>query len=101
MALRHSPAPWSRNRQANTIDDRNGHMVAGLNGVIGHDARLMIAAPEMYAALLDVEWSAEEDLEEGGQGPACPACGALQRDGQHFDHCTLSAALAKAGRMVA
>ena len=43
-----------------------------------------------HALLGEVEWSAIEDLEEGGYAPACPVCGVLQSEGQHFDDCRLA-----------
>lgn len=58
-------------------------------------ALLIAAAPQMFEALLDVEWSGVCDDEEGGEAACCPWCGGDKRDG-HQDVCKLADALAKA-----
>lgn len=62
MDAKHTTGPWKRNYQANTIDGAEGQFVAGLNGVAGWDARLMIAGPDLLAALRDAVRHAEDEF---------------------------------------
>lgn len=43
--------PWEKRRQSNTIAQVGGKVVCDLNGVGGHDASLIAAAPEMFDVL--------------------------------------------------
>lgn len=54
-------------------------------------ARLIAAAPELYRALLAVEWSGEVDAEFS----RCPSCEGYSDDG-HKAGCALDAAIRKA-----
>lgn len=60
------------------------------------NARLIAAAPDLYAVLRDLEWIGMNDG-RGVTHQQCPACSALKARGSgHNPFCGLAAALAKA-----
>lgn len=55
-AAQHTPGPWSRHHQSNSIKGSPG-FVGSLNDVAPADAALLIAAPELLALLVESQHS--------------------------------------------
>jgi hypothetical protein len=48
---KHTPGPWRRNMQANTLRGAGDHFVCDMNDVASANARLIEAAPDLLEAL--------------------------------------------------
>ena len=59
------------------------------------NARLIAAAPDLFAALRQVEWGVTVSDEGGAELEICPWCGNPQDNG-HLEGCALADAIAKA-----
>lgn len=65
------------------------------SAVMNANAALMTAAPDLLAALRQVEWAGTERDEDGSEFEVCPWCG-NQQDFWHLEGCALADAIAKA-----
>ena len=120
MSERHTPGPWRPGRMDMVsydmageelwkniyVDDLGGkvHMGERLPAIVARaydalgcdcrdNARLIAAAPDMRAVLLEVEWAGDY---QGDANVRCVCCGGFRDDG-HEPDCKLAAALAKGG----
>lgn len=113
MSAAFTPGPWQAIKGVEASDEMRcgvsamrdgiGYLVATIeNGAPGDscdtefsNARLIAAAPELYALAESLEWSAEVSHPEGGTEAGCPVCDAAKR-WNHVPGCALAAALAEA-----
>jgi len=110
----HAPGPYTVHRVPNPRDSRiigfelraetkhgtaivaEMHAQPRLAIVCERTANLLGAAPQLLAALRNVEWGGQDDDPQGGYVFCCPECEAPRSGGKHHKGCTLAAALAKA-----
>lgn len=98
----HSPAPWSHNASTGLIYDAKGEIIGSMipcdpktpPQAIDANRLVVSAAPQLLAALANVEWRGETwdaGLEVMNEG--CPYCHALKDHGVHKDDCLVMQAL--------
>lgn len=105
--MAHTPGPWSEGVVVFDTSDGYGLIVyAPRDVVVAHgygteraeaaaNARLIAAAPEMYAALRELEDSVRAVIDCMGPDGYLPTCGKPKTDELRFAHVQARAALAK------